>query len=576
MARRNNRRDDSGPENAERADDTGSDAETADPFDELIAGAISDAAATEADAPGADVVVFETATDVATGEEATGDVETAKPQDNKAARAAGWKRIFTGNKPLWITTAVALGALGIGTALGTFVLSPGGASDAVPDAGLITVPVTYGELSNDVTIRADVGFSDPVPLKFDAGSGGGVAVVTGRVPEVGAAVARGDVLLEIVDRPVIVLPGELPAYRTLSMGMRGGDVVQLRQALTDWDIAAGDLGSNLYDQALADGVAAMYERIGYSAPTAGPEAQEAFRQAQRAATEAETAFNQAVAMRDQAASGPSNAQIVAAENQIEAAQEAWQMAKDAGDQAGMNAANRMIQEAKAQYYALWDIDTSGEQAQVDGAWTQREQAYEQLEQARQGIQPIMPSNEIIYLTELPRRVDAVNVSRGSILDSNPAVVVSGATIKLTGSVPEADAAHLQVGSVGTFEVDGAQLTATVTALSAPASGQTRWPIELAPDELTPEQYQRVQGSNVPVVMQIGATDGKVLSVPASALTAGPGGEYRVQVVDGDPRDGDRAETRLVQVETGLAARGQVEVRPVAGELREGDLVVVGR
>ena len=51
----------------------------------------------------------------------------------------------------------------------------------------------------------------------------------------------------------------------------------------------------------------------------------------------------------------------------------------------------------------------------------------------------------------------------------------------------------------------------------------------------------------------------------------------MEVVDGDPRDGDRAETRLVTVETGLAAEGAVEVRATGGDdLGEGDLVVVGR
>ena len=59
-----------------------------------------------------------------------------------------------------------------------------------------------------------------------------------------------------------------------------------------------------------------------------------------------------------------------------------------------------------------------------------------------------------------------------------------------------------------------------------------------------------------------------------------GGESRVEVVEGDPRAGTEATTRLVTVETGLAAEGAVEVRPVpepgAGTLAEGDLVVVGR
>ena len=103
----------------------------------------------------------------------------------------------------------------------------------------------------------------------------------------------------------------------------------------------------------------------------------------------------------------------------------------------------------------------------------------------------------------------------------------------------------------------------------------RWSVTLEPAPFTAEQIQQVQGSNVRVQIPVGATEGDVLSVPPSALTAGPGGESRVEVVVGDPRDGEDAETRLVTVETGLAAGGYVEVKPIKGELEEGDLVVVG-
>ncbi|MFP3468061.1 hypothetical protein SB754_21440, partial [Leifsonia sp. SIMBA_070] len=81
---------------------------------------------------------------------------------------------------------------------------------------------------------------------------------------------------------------------------------------------------------------------------------------------------------------------------------------------------------------------------------------------------------------------------------------------------------------------------------------------------------------VRVSIAVGASDGEVLSVPYAALTAGPGGETRVEVAEGDPRDGEAAATRLVVVRSGLATPGAVEVTPVEGELAEGDLVVVGK
>ena len=141
----------------------------------------------------------------------------------------------------------------------------------------------------------------------------------------------------------------------------------------------------------------------------------------------------------------------------------------------------------------------------------------------------------------------------------------------------ADAALLEVGGEAFFELpDGAQHRAVITALTPGTSAAERWSITLEPDPLTSEQAAGMQGRNVRVAIPVGATVGEVLFVPVAALTAGPGGEARVEVVEGDPRDGDRARTRLVVVETGLAAGGSVEVTPVEGDLAVGDLVVVGR
>ena len=110
-----------------------------------------------------------------------------------------------------------------------------------------------------------------------------------------------------------------------------------------------------------------------------------------------------------------------------------------------------------------------------------------------------------------------------------------------------------------FELpDGGAQTATITTVTPGEGADARWTVQLTPAELTPEQITQLQGSNVRVSIPVGATEGEVLSVPLAALTAGPGGESRVEVVDGDPRDGDRAQTRLVVVETGLAADGAVD------------------
>jgi hypothetical protein len=95
-------------------------------------------------------------------------------------------------------------------------------------------------------------------------------------------------------------------------------------------------------------------------------------------------------------------------------------------------------------------------------------------------------------------------------------------------------------------------------------------VVLVPGELTPEQVAALQGSNVRVTIPVSSTGGAVLAVPLAALTAGPGGESRLEVM------GDDGTTTLVEVETGLAADGYVEVTGVDRDLAEGELVVIGK
>jgi hypothetical protein len=84
---------------------------------------------------------------------------------------------------------------------------------------------------------------------------------------------------------------------------------------------------------------------------------------------------------------------------------------------------------------------------------------------------------------------------------------------------------------------------------------------------TPEQLDAIRGLNVQVTIPIAATNGEVLCVPLAALSAGAGGESRVEIAHAD------GTSTLVQVTVGLAAEGYAEVD---GDVHESDLVVVGR
>lgn len=495
--------------------------------------------------------------------------------DEDASGVGGWRRVLRRNRTLWIVALVAVASLIAGLLVGRLLLTPDASSADAPEPGLVTAPVEFGPLSNDVTLRADVGYADAVEVKLDTSAISGAAVVTGQVPEVGATLTPLSIALEVVGRPVIVLPGELPSYRTLRYGVSGPDVLQLKQALTSVGIGVGDVESNVFDGATAAAVGELYAQAGYPVPAPEEGAAEGVRAAEEGVRAAQAGVAEAQQALNEAGAGPSAVETWQADVKVAAAQQAVANAQAAGED--VQQAQWDLQTAQLEREQLHSAkDTSTQRAALESARAQVASADQALAEARQKALPYLPASEVLYLTELPRRVDAVDVERGSVL-SGAAMTVSGATVRLTGAAAEADAALLEVGAEGTFELpDGEPHRAVISKLEAGKDSASRWEVLLDPDPLTPEQISQLQGENVRVTLAVGATDSEVLSVPLAALTAGPGGESRVEVVESDPREGEDAKTRLVVVEPGLAAKGAVEVTPVEGKLAEDDLVVVGR
>lgn len=534
------------------------------------------------------------------------------PTDPTATDAAPPRSWRSGNRTLVVLAGVAVLSLVAGLGLSRFVLNPAEAAarTAPPEAGPITVPVESRELSNDVTIRGDVVFDDAVDLRIETADLGERAVVTGQVPEVGATLDAGSVALEIAGRPVLVLPGGLPTYRTLRVGVSGPDVLQLKAALGALGIGAGDATSDTYDSATADGVAELYRRAGYPVPAPTDEQEEAVTSAERAVRSAQaevTAAEGALASAGKGTSGgaskaEADATVRSAERAVGVAQaeldscatEGCTPGDQARRQAEVENARDAVGVAQAARAALDAApDTSSERAGVTAAREGLADARTALEEARRETIVALPASEVVYLETLPRRVDAVSVKRGGTVEGT-VMSVSGATLQVVGTAAKADAALLQVGSTGTVVLDGAEIPVTVTEIAAAGSGAGgsggsgdggaggsgdggggsgdagRMTVTLQPGELSPEQVAALQGSNVRVTLPVASTGGAVLAVPLAALTAGPGGESRVEVL------GEDDTTSLVEVTTGLAAGGYVEVTGAGGAtLAEGDLVVIG-
>ena len=156
-----------------------------------------------------------------------------------------------------MVTATAVLAAGGGFAGSRFLVSPAEAAarTAAPAAGPITVPVAKTQLRVTVTTRGDVAYTDAADVELPVGTAG-AGVVTGRVPKAGDPVKAGAVLIEVAGRPVIVLPGGVPAYRTLTPGAKGPDVRQLQRALTALHRYHGPI-DGVYDADVSAAVATL-------------------------------------------------------------------------------------------------------------------------------------------------------------------------------------------------------------------------------------------------------------------------------------------------------------------------------
>lgn len=507
-------------------------------------------------------------------------------------------RFFSGNRVIWLLAIVAVVFLTAGIVIARFIQSPADAAAqaAPPEAGLITVPVENRVIANDVTLRADVLYDESVSVSIDTTDISGTPVVTGQVPVVGTTVDAASVVLEVAGRPVIALPGELPAYRTLRVGVSGPDVLQLKQALATLGINPGNVESDVYDAATVAAVDQLYVTAGYPSPAPSPEdtstlqaARDGLRSAKDMLTEAESALAEgaggqtrsermtmqsavneaqrtleaAVRARD-AGPGEEGGDVFELQNAVITAQDAFDIAVAARDEAAAGTSSTSLVTARDNARAAVD------QAQAD------------LDEALASTMTSLPAAEVVYFSELPRRVDQVQTSRGTTLSgSTPFMSVSGATVVVEGSVAASDAELLEVGMEGTFPVPdgGGTITGTISEIAAATASEdgegeekasSRFTVTFVPEGLTDEQTTVLLGQNIKITVPVSSTGEEVLAVPAAALSAGSGGESRVE------RAGAGGTTELLTVETGLAADGFVQIVSSEQPLTTSDQVVVGK
>ncbi|WP_405562495.1 peptidoglycan-binding protein [Streptomyces sp. NBC_01180] len=472
-----------------------------------------------------------------------------------------------------VVAAVALVGAG-GWFAGTRMQSPADAAAAhrPPTARPVTVTVERRSLTASVVAQGSVGFGSPRKVTLaglvgspdagagsgDSGAGGGVAQRVTKAPAAGAELKEGDVLMQVSGRPVLLLRGTAPMYRTLGPGASGDDVRQLQQALTRLGFNPGS-ANGTYGQSDAAAVSRWYKSKGYHAmePTVADKQQLGTLEA--AVTTAQQA-------------------LLAAQNPGGGSEKTGG-SDGTGDSKGAGASGRSGSGA----------GTGGDTAklQLKAAQQQLDAADAALSAFQAGYGTKVPAGEVVFLPDLPARLDKVSAKTGDT-PSGPVATVTSSKVVVQAVVPADDAKLLHKGMQARVETtDGTKVDGEVVALAGDAPKDE--PTDAGKQQGVPDGGSEDTSAPVPVqisvpagkltknasesakvTIEVGSSHGKVLAVPVAALHTSADEKARVQVVRG-------GKVVDVSVEAGLSADGQVEVTPSSGAaLKAGDQVVVGR
>ena len=500
-------------------------------------------------------------------------------------------------------------------------------------ASWITSPVEFRVLSSTVVVRGDVEpevlASVGVPVSVE-----GVGVVTRVPPSVGSEVAEGDVVVEVSGRPVFVLQGEVPVYRSLKPGMEGADVAQLQAALTRLGFAPETDG--VYGTATKAAVTELYEQAGFE-PVASTVTAAEVAAGLRALQDAEAAVDAAEAALARAQSGSSSSSVVAAQAGVDAAARALSdaqaakveavanvqaaltaaqnaynatMADPNASQADKDAANAALVQANSAYTAaVRDSDTAIANAKGqlrvaeatlreakadndvaaatqarDNAVLTRDSAAEAYLALQVATGATVAQGEVVFVPTMPARVQAAVAALGPIGATDPfggdtgtgdLVTLAAGRLLVTTGIRSPDQPLIRVGMEVALldEITNTTYPATVTSI-ATASVIDPSGQTTYPAVITPDDPlpDNLTGANLRVTITSAASDGAALVVPLAAVSSDASGGQRVSVLpDGTDDPVD------VAVTVGISADGFIAVEPVEpGALGEGDKVVVGR
>lgn len=464
-----------------------------------------------------------------------------------------------------------------GLVASNFVRSPQeqAAAAGPPQPSVLTAPVVKRALERTVISRGTVTAARQIEVTTGSGGrkDGGAAVVTDVPLHPGAPVEPGTVLVEVSGRPVIALPGDTPAYRDLRPGDSGDDVTQLQQALAELGHYTGQ-PSGTVDARTKQGIAALYESLGYPAPTTGD-----YRARRQDARDAVTKAREAVA--------DMRAQIAQAKTTSPSGGGGAAAGGGPGDDGAGDASSGGTSGGAT------DQSLTGQLRQLQQALTE---AIERRNHVVATTGPMLPRAEAVFVPSFPARVATLSARVGDTPEE-AMLTLSAGQLHITGQLPPEPAELLRQGATVTItsETVGDEVAGTVATLGEPttepadtttgdkgdqaSNGRARAraggggeqvaphvPVTITPDQPLPDDWA---GANVRLTFSSAATQQPVLVVPISAVSTGADGTTTVTVLHGQAR------TQLA-VQPGATADGYVQVTPTdPAAIADGDLVVVG-
>lgn len=414
------------------------------------------------------------------------------------------------------------------------------AEASAPPPTLLTATVTSQPIRNTVVFRGTVGnprrysaLGVPGEPSADSSGAAASAVITAEPTRPGSVVHAGQVLVEISGRPVVILPGSIPAYRSMVPGGSGKDVAELQVALGRLGYDTGSDAAGSFGAGTKTAVARWYRDLGYSVSEAGDPT--AIQSARAALTQAERNLT---TLQDSGAASSTNA--------------------SAGPPSGgaSPSAATGVPIATQISWAQQDVTT----------------AQDQYDRLLQGSGAEVPFGEVMFVPTLPATLAAIGGAVGEAPKS-PVVTIAVGSPAITGRLDPASAAAVHQGLAVsiTDSLRGYQTRGTVSqvgTLTTDASGANP---PYVPVTVTASLPQSLVGDDVQLNINAspsGPSD--TLAVPAAGVYSQADGQLYVTAL--------RPTNKQVRVavRVGASGDGQVAITPLeAGQLKAGDTVVLG-